>query len=129
MTTEKRYPHSLNVPGDFYVEDGCCTSCNMPFTVAPDLFGSADGELDGHCFVRKQPESLAELSRMLLAIEVSDLRCTRYKGKSRAIQIQLIEAGEGDQCDRLDKGLQARAKALDAQLKARYAIEKARRTQ
>jgi hypothetical protein len=94
-----RTPHPKNIPGDFYVEDGCCTSCNMPFTVAPDLFGSADGELDGHCFIRKQPENEAELSRMVLAFQVSDLRCTRYKGTDRVIQIRLAESGEGEQCD------------------------------
>lgn len=106
--------HPMNVPGDFYVEDGCCTSCNMPFTEAPELFGSADGELDGHCFVRKQPESTAELSRMLMAMAVSDLGCTRYKGKNRTIQIRLVEAGEGPQCDFLDEQLQERTKTIAA---------------
>ena len=32
-------PHPANVPGDFYVEDGCCTMCLVPFTEAPELFG------------------------------------------------------------------------------------------
>jgi hypothetical protein len=27
--------------------------------------------------------------------------CIRYKGKNRVVQIRLIGAGEGDQCDRL----------------------------
>lgn len=99
-------PHPLNSPGDFYVQDGCCMSCNMPFTVAPDLFGSADGELDGHCFVRKQPQDEAELSRMIRAIEVSDTGCTRYRGTDRLVQIRLVAAGERAQCDFLDPGVQ-----------------------
>lgn len=122
MTT--RLSHQKNVPGDFYVEDGCCISCNMPFTVAADLFGSADGELDGHCFVRKQPQSEAELSRMLQAFAVSDLSCTRYKGKDRVIQIRLVEAGEGDQCDDLERELQERANAVAAERAAAYALWK-----
>jgi hypothetical protein len=28
-------PHPANVPGDFYVEDGCCTMCEVPFAEAP----------------------------------------------------------------------------------------------
>lgn len=103
---QDRVPHSANVPGDFYVEDGCCTSCNMPFTEAPDLFGSADGQLDGHCYVRKQPSTEAEVHRMIQAFAVQEIGCIRYKGRNRVIKIRLIGAGEGDQCDHLEHDLE-----------------------
>ncbi len=48
--TSERMPFPKNVPGDFYVEDGCCTSCGMPTTEAPELFAYAP---DGHCYVRQ----------------------------------------------------------------------------
>lgn len=121
-----RVPHPKNVLGDFYVEDGCCASCNMPFTVAPDLFGSADGHLDGHCFVRKQPKDDEELARMVQAMQVSDLRCTRYRGSDRVIQIHLVESGEGAQCDFLDSELKAKTQDVEAKRAAAYAIWKAR---
>jgi hypothetical protein len=104
---ETKIPYPANVPGDFYVEDGCCTSCNMPFTVAPDLFASSDGYLDGHCYVSKQPKNPEEVHRMMLAIEVADTRCIRYKGHNRVIKIHLISGGEGDQCDHLEADLLA----------------------
>jgi hypothetical protein len=98
-------PHPSNVPGDFYVENGCCISCNMPFTVADDLF-SRDSS-DGSCFVSKQPSNGREIYRMLNAFEVQDVGCIRYKGSSRVIKIKLIAMGEGDQCDQLDEDLVA----------------------
>jgi ferredoxin len=102
--TSTRIPFSENLPGDYYVEDGCCTSCGMPTTVAPDLFSYAN---DGHCYVSKQPADGKEVFQMLQAFAVQDIGCIRYKGLNRVIQIKLIAAGEGDQCDQLDEDLQA----------------------
>lgn len=99
-----RVPFAENVLGDFYVEDGCCTSCGMPSTVAPGLFSYA---LDGHCYVSKQPSSAIEIRQMIEAFEVQDIGCIRYKGKNRVIQIKLVASGEGDQCDGLDQDLKA----------------------
>jgi hypothetical protein len=99
---QKRIPHPANVPGDFYVEDGCCTACNMPFSVAPDLFAS---QPDGHCYVNKQPSEPREMHRMISAFTVQEVGCIRYKGRNRVIKIQLIGSGEGDQCDHLDSDL------------------------
>lgn len=87
-----RVPFAENVLGDFYVEDGCCTSCGMPSTVAPGLFSYA---LDGHCYVSKQPSSAIEIRQMIEAFEVQDIGCIRYKGKNRVIQIKLVASGEG----------------------------------
>lgn len=76
----------------------------MPFTEAPDLFGS---DPDGHCYVSKQPSNATEVYQMIRAIQVQDLGCTRYKGSNRVIKIRLIGAGEGDQCDQLEPDLSA----------------------
>lgn len=46
----QRKPYPKNVEGDFYVEDGCCTACDVPNYYAPELF-EYDDEL--HCFVAR----------------------------------------------------------------------------
>lgn len=97
-----RIPFSENVPGTFYVEEGCCTSCGMPSQVAPELFAYAT---DGHCYVSKQPTSAADIRQMIEAFEVQDIGCIRYRGANRVVQIKLIASGEGDQCDALGKDL------------------------
>ena len=98
-----RTPFRENAPGDFYVEDGCCTSCDMPRRVAHGLFSYAP---DGHCYVSKQPQNAVETRQMLDACAVQELGCIRYKGSNRVIKIKLIAMGEGDQCDDLDQDLQ-----------------------
>lgn len=102
--TSTKIPFPENAFGDFYVEDGCCTSCGMPSTVAPGLFSYAN---DGHCFVSKQPSDEKEVFQMIQAFEAQDIGCIRYKGANRVIKIKLIALGEGDQCDQLDRDLQA----------------------
>jgi hypothetical protein len=103
--------HKANALGDFYVEDGCCTSCGMPTTVAPDLF---EYENDGHCYVSRQPFAPDEVDRMVSAFQVQDVGCIRYKGSNRVIQIRLVGLGEGDQCDLLDSDLKARSQGIKA---------------
>ena len=107
----ERIPFPENAPGDFYVEDGCCLSCSMPTTEAPDLFAYA---AVGHCFVRRQPSSAKEMHQMIQAFAVQDVACIRYKGKNRVVQIRLIGTGEGDQCDHLPADL----KSLNDEFKA-----------
>ncbi|MES3020608.1 MAG: hypothetical protein V4857_03380 [Pseudomonadota bacterium] len=109
--TSKRIPFSENSQGDYYVEDGCCTSCGIPTTVAPSLFSYAN---DGHCYVSKQPSNGQEVYQMVQAFEVQDIGCIRYKGSNRVIQIKLVAAGEGDQCDHLDVDLQALNREVQA---------------
>ena len=70
--------HSENAPGDFYVEDGCCLTCAVPFTVAPDLFAWTKEGCE-QCIVCKQPRTPGEMDRMLLALKVADVGCIRYK--------------------------------------------------
>src|SRR6266702_5642186 len=63
---QKHKPYCKNVDGGFYVEDGCCTLCSVPWIVAPGFF-TLDNE-GRHCFVSKQP-SQERLDRVLQPTE------------------------------------------------------------
>ena len=91
-----------NVKGDFYVEDGCCTMCGAPNVEAPELFGGFDENskmTNEHCFVKKQPESIQELEKMMNAMAVQELICIRYCGKDRKIKEKIRSIGEHNQID------------------------------
>jgi hypothetical protein len=90
-------PHRLNVVGDFYVKDGCCTACGMPHSEAPGLFGWDDQE---HCYVSKQPSTADEFRRMISAIACADLGCIRYRGQDVEVVAALAEINEVDKCDK-----------------------------
>ena len=95
-------PHS--VPGDFYVQDNCCTMCGVPEAEAPDLFGGFgpnDEVLAEQCFVKKQPETQAEYKRMLSVIACADLSCIRYAGTEPKLIELLIQLDEAYQIDHL----------------------------
>ena len=59
----ERIPHKLNVQGDFYVEDGCCLSCGIPYSEAPELF--IWDEAESHCYVCRQPQNEAEIDKTI----------------------------------------------------------------
>ena len=93
-------PHPANAPGDFYVVDGCCTMCEVPFLEARELFGVVnDPKGYTHCHVKRQPETPAELDRMVNAIRCAEFKCIRYRGADRLVELRLIGAGEGEICD------------------------------
>lgn len=95
MAGYRRY--HLNVLGPFYVVDGCCMMCGVPYdTEAPALFG-VDGE--EHCYVKKQPSTPEELESMLNAIRVAEAKCIRYGGHDPSVLAALEDAGEADVCD------------------------------
>ena len=95
-----RVPYKMNVPGDFYVEDGECLVCHVPESEAPDLIGADVGEYE-HCFVKKQPETPEELERMFHAIRASCIGCLRYRGTDpRILKVFRDELGD-DLCDNL----------------------------
>lgn len=93
----KHEPHPQNVSGDFYVENGCCTACDVPFYYAPDLFKYDETEL--HCFVAKQPDNNEEIYQIIKATSFSEVQCIRYAGKNPEILRRLAEAGVSDVCD------------------------------
>jgi hypothetical protein len=95
-------PHRLNVVGDFYVADGCCTACGVPETNAPTLFAY---DPDGHCYVSLQPATSDDFDKMLTTIAQQELGCIRYRGSDARIVEKLRNLGEGSQVDgRADPG-------------------------
>ncbi len=97
-----RYPetpmqHPDNAPGDFYVEYDCCTSCEVPRTVAPDLFAYDAAE---HCYVRRQPTSPEDTDRMIQVTAEQELECIRYRGSDPAI----LGRVEAQFCDETPEG-------------------------
>ena len=96
MTHECK-PHPLNVAGDFYVLNGCCTLCDVPRTEAPELFVLTDCE--DHCYVKREPQNDNELDQMLSAIACAELQCIHYRGNDPAIISRLSAMGEMDVCD------------------------------
>jgi hypothetical protein len=109
-------PYLENVPGDFYVEDGCCMMCLAPFTEAPELFGKADAQACPHCFVRRQPTTAVELSHMLNAMRSAETECIRYCGSDRLVQLELVATGNGYVCDRPLPEFQPEIEAQAAEL-------------
>jgi hypothetical protein len=93
MTTRIRHPQ--NAPGPFYVEDGCCTLCGVPETLAPEMFGSDTS----HCFVKRQPESTGDIDRAIEVMWSSEVRCVRYSGTDLDILRRLAQLGEADLTD------------------------------
>src|SRR5215468_9131677 len=91
------YPHHpKNVPGPFYVEDGCCTACGIPGGEAPDHFTFDE---DGQCYVRKQPCTQQETDRMLKAMWGAELDCIRYRGRESDVFQRLGAMGKPHLCD------------------------------
>ncbi len=95
LRTIRRDPR--NVPGDFYVEEGCCMDCGLAEAEAPDLLASLkDVE---NCYFKKQPATPEELEQAVQAMRVSDMGCHRYGGKEAGILRRLRAEGLEAQCD------------------------------
>jgi hypothetical protein len=89
---------SLNVAGDFYVEEGCCTMCGVPDVEAPELFGGFEADRSGTpdakaCWVKKQPKSTAELNAMVRAVWAQEFECIRYGGTDQLLIDRLHRDG------------------------------------
>ena len=83
----KRIRHTLNVPGDFFVEDGPCTACDAPCYHAPELI---DYDEDFHCYFKKQPETEAEIEHAIKAVQVSCCEGLVYAGNDPEI-LRILE--------------------------------------
>lgn len=64
--------------------------------MAPNNFSF---EADGHCYVKRQPGSAAELEIVLRVVRTQELGCIRYRGADKEVLRRLAEAGEAEQCD------------------------------
>jgi len=80
--------------GGFYVEEGCCMSCGVPQSIAPELVAWTDEKLPS-CYWIRQPETAEELSRAIKIIHTQELGCHRYSGKDPAILKRLPR----EECD------------------------------
>lgn len=94
-------PHPKNVPGDFYVEHGCCLCCDVPFIEAPGLF---EYDETHHCFVKQQPRTDAEVTQIMSAAACSETGCIRYRGHDPAIFERFGALGETGLCDHPPEG-------------------------
>lgn len=99
---DRRYEATpKSVPGEFYVEDGCCTLYGIPQHIAPNLFSIIENSTD-HCYVTRQLENERELAQMLDTIAGVELQCIRYAGTDRAIQARIAtSSAAGAVCDNL----------------------------
>lgn len=103
MTARKRY--SRNVPGDFYVEDGCCTMCGVAEAEAPELLASDPLRHSNDwqsCYFRRQPRSRKGPEHIINAKDVAEVDCIRYAGTDEKILKRLCEAGHERLCDLYD---------------------------
>jgi hypothetical protein len=89
-------PHPKNVPGPFYVVDGCCTACDVPVSEAPDLFTY---DTANHCFVKCQPRTEEEFDRVFRAAWAAELECIRYRGDNPVVLRRFAELGSPHLCD------------------------------
>ena len=96
MLDRRFAPEPTSAPGEFYVENHCCTSCGVPQSVAPDLVGWIDADMS-HCYWKKQPETPGELERAFLILNGQELGCHRYAGSNAEIQRRVGH----ENCDRV----------------------------
>jgi hypothetical protein len=71
-----------------YVETECCTSCGVPWSVAPELF--VEGEAS--CAVTRQPAGAVELRRALRVLRTQEFGCIRYGGNAARVLAILDKA-------------------------------------
>jgi hypothetical protein len=91
--------HPNNVPGPFYVLNEWCTLCGVP-EWAPELFAFDVGPTS-HCWVKRQPETRAELDQMIDVMAGQEFVCIRYAGTDPAIIERLVARDEADIVDAL----------------------------
>jgi ferredoxin len=89
-------PNPKNVPGPFYVRDGCCTACGITENEAPDHFTYDE---HGQCYVRKQPCTQQETDQMVQAMWGAEFDCIRYRGRDPDVFQRLGAMGKPHLCD------------------------------
>jgi hypothetical protein len=92
-------PHPANVPGAFYVEDGCCLACGVWEAEAPGLLEWLPEAKIPHCYVARQPETDTEFAQMMSAMQVNEVDCIRVHGCKPDWILRLRAAGLAAQID------------------------------
>jgi hypothetical protein len=90
MKMKKRHP--LNVIGDFYVEDDCCTACGLPQAEAPGFLAELNDSTT-HCYVIRQPQTPEQVTQAISAMMVAEFNCIRYSGNNAAILKEIESTG------------------------------------
>ena len=85
-----------SVPDDFYVQETCCMSCGVPQSVAPDLVGWTNEDIQ-QCYWIKQPQTANELDRAIKIIHAQEIGCHRYSGSDSSILRRL----PAEDCDHI----------------------------
>jgi hypothetical protein len=93
----KPVPHDLNVDGPFYVEDGCCLLCDVPRSIAPEMFTYTEDK--SHCFIYRQPESPEDFDKMIEVLKTQELLCIRCRSRDRSLLKRLKKEGLENLCD------------------------------
>ena len=90
-------PHPQNVPGPFYVENGCCLLCDLPRSVAPEMFRYTENE--DHCFIHHQPQTPEEFQKMMEVLKSQDIMCIRCRSRDSNLLEQLRQHDLQEICD------------------------------
>jgi ferredoxin len=97
MPKQEHKRHPLNCDGLFYVENQCCITCDLPRTLAPDMFRYTDKK--DHCYVYRQPATDEELQRMIQAMEGAEVLCVRCRSRDKSLLRILKGRHLTEQCD------------------------------
>jgi len=97
VSIDSRSEGSTANRSDFYVEEGCCFSCGVPQSIAPELVGWKDEAELLSCYWIRQPSTPEEVDRAIKILHTQEIGCHRYAGKDRAMLKRL----PAEQCDHL----------------------------
>lgn len=92
-------PHPANVPGPFYVVDGCCMACGVWEIDAPGLLEWLPDVEFPHCYVARQPVTDGELNMMVNAMRSNEVDCIRVRNCGPDWMARLLAEGLGEQID------------------------------
>ena len=95
---EKMEPRPDNVDGLFYVEHGCCLTCDLPRTIAPSMFKYTEDQTQ--CYVYRQPETEEDMDKMVEVLEAQDILCIRCRSRDRGLLKRLRAEGLREICDK-----------------------------
>jgi len=98
----------------FYIEEGCCTACDVPHKIAPTLFGWA-GDV---CYLKRQPENEKETAQAIEALSSSEVDCIRYGGYSETVLRRIAEVGNAHLADDPSVASYPRVERLYAEFEA-----------
>jgi hypothetical protein len=73
MSINGRSEGAASHRSDFYVEEGCCTSCGVPQSIAPELVGWKDEAELLSCYWIRQPKTPEEVDRAINILHAHEI--------------------------------------------------------